>query len=155
MNLMSREELKMTDHAGKSNAAGASRPERFAFTFDASTGAVITFESVDTAGRRHKLSKTEKIDLARESNGPSLEVLLENAFEAGIACVLGDGKAANATEHETKDDENLRRILLKPLIEESAAAQLIRRDVLRQAIVQTLIEDVIKSTEPEGEPRQD
>jgi hypothetical protein len=145
----------MTDHTGKSNATGASpsRPERFAFTFDVSTGTVIGFESVDTAGRRHKLSKSEKIDLARESNGPSLEALLENAFEAGIACVLGDDRQAKATEHETKDDESLRRILLKPLIEESSAAQLIRKDVLRQAIVHTLMEDVIKSAESEGEAR--
>lgn len=145
----------MTDNAGKSTATGPSRPARFALTFDASTGAVITFESVDTAGRRHKLSKTEKIDLARESNGPSLEALLENAFEAGIACVLGDDEQGKATEHETKEDEGLRRILLKPLIEESSAAQLIRRDILHQAIVQTLIEDAVKAAEPEGESEQD
>jgi hypothetical protein len=147
----------MTDQSGKSNSTGASspRPERFAFTFDASTGTVITFESVDLAGRRHKLSKSEKADLAKESNGPSVEALLESAFEAGIACILGDGKQGKATEHETKDDEDLRRILLKPLIEESSAAQLMRREVLRQAIMQSLIEDVIKTVEPESEARPD
>jgi hypothetical protein len=157
MKHLSREELGMTDHTGKSNATGApaSRPERFAITFEASTGTVIGCESVDTAGRRHKLSKSEKIDLGRDSTGPSLEALLENAFEAGIACVLGDDKETSPTEHETKDDEILRRILLKPLIEESSAAPLIRKEVLRQAIVQTLIEDVIKSAESEGETRPD
>jgi hypothetical protein len=146
----------MTDHTGKSNATGAapSRPERFAFTFDASTGTVIGFESVDTAGRRHKLSRSERADLARESNGPSLEALLENAFEAGIACVLDDDRREKAAEHETKDDEGLRRILLKPLIEQSYAGKLLQKEVLRHAIVQTLIEDVIKSAESEGEPRQ-
>ena len=149
----------MTEHSGKSTATGpsASRPGHFALTFDASTGNVITFESVDPTGRRHKLSKSEKVDLAKakESNGPSLEALLESAFEAGIACVLGDDRQGKAAERETKDDEDLRRILLKPLIEESSAAQLMRREVLRQAIVQTLIEDAIKSAEPEGEPRPD
>jgi hypothetical protein len=147
----------MTNHTGKSNATGVStpRPERFAFTFDASTGTVIGLESVDMAGRRHKLSKSEKIELAKESNGPSIATLLESAFEAGIACVLGDDEREKTTEDETKDDENLRRILLKPLIEESSAARLIRRDVMRQAIVQTLIEDAMKSAESESEHRPD
>jgi hypothetical protein len=140
----------MADHTGKSSSTGvsASRPERIALTFDANTGAVVTFESVDSAGRRHKLSKNEKIDLAKESHGVSVEALLEKAFEAGIACVLGDGKQRRALERETKDDEDLGRILLKPLIEESSVAPLMNREVLRQAIVQTLIEE---SAESEGE----
>jgi hypothetical protein len=143
----------MTDHTGKSTSTGASppRPERFAFTFDVHTGTVVTCESVDVAGRRHKLSKGEKIDLGKENHVPTVEALLENAFEAGIACVLGDDRQARATERETPDDEDLRRILLKPLIERSAAAQLMKREVLRQAIVQTLLEDVIKSADSESE----
>jgi hypothetical protein len=147
----------MTDQSGRSNSTGAStpRPERFAFTLDASTGTLIAFESVDLAGRRHKLSKSEKIDLARENKRPSVEALLENAFEAGIACVLGDDRQGKAAERETKDDESLRRILLKPLIEESSAARLMQREILHQAIMQTLIEDVIKSVEPESESRPD
>jgi hypothetical protein len=144
----------MTDHhSGKSTSTGASalRLERFAFTFDVNTGTVVTFESVDPAGRRHKLSKSEKIDLAKENHVPTLEVLLENAFEAGIACVLGEGSQAGVTERETPDDKDLRRLLLKPLIERIAAARLMKREVLRQAIVQTLLEDVTKSADSESE----
>jgi hypothetical protein len=140
----------MTDHhSGKSTSTGASalRPERLALTFDVNTGTVVTFESVDPAGRRHKLSKSEKIDLAKENHVPTLEVLIENAFEAGIACVLGDGRQAGATEPETQDDEDLRRLLLRPLIERSTAARLMKREMLRQAIVQTLLEDVAKSAD--------
>jgi hypothetical protein len=118
----------------------ASWPERLAFTLDTSSGEIFKLESVDSAGLRNELSANEKVKLAKESRELDLEALIEQVFEAGIACVLGDeDKNAN----ETKEDADLRRILLKPLIEASSAAKLMRREVLRRAIIQTLIRDTI------------
>jgi len=118
----------------------ASWPERLAFTLDTSSGEISKLESVDSAGHRNELSANERADLAKESRELDLEALIEQVFEAGIACVLGD---EDKDASETKEDADLRRILLKPLIEASSAAKLMRREVLRRAIVQTLIQDTI------------
>lgn len=139
-----------------SSSPQATRPERFAFTVDANTGEVIQIEGIDAAGARHELSKDEKADLAKDNGHVRLEELLEQAFEAGIACVLG-GEEGPEEAKEAKKDAELRHILLKPLIEESAAARLMRRDVLDRAIIETLIQHSLKSRskESEGGPRKD
>jgi len=132
------------------------RPERFAFTMDANTGEVIQIEGIDATGARHELSKDEKANLAKDNGRARLEELLEQAFEAGIACVLG-GEEEPEEAKEAKEDAELRHILLKPLIEESPAARLMRRDVLDRAIVETLIQHSLKSRSkgPEGSPRKE
>jgi len=121
----------------------ASWPERLAFTLDTSSGEVLKLESVDSAGHRSELSAKEKADLAKESCELDLKAVIEQAFEAGIASVLGE---EDKNESETKEDADLRRILLKPLIEASSAAKLMRREVLRRAIVQTLIQNTISAS---------
>ena len=65
-----------------------------------------------------------------------------------------DGKDGKEDEPETEneDEAGVRRILLQALMEKTVAARAFQRDVLRQAIVQTLIQDVTKSTESETEP---
>ena len=55
-------------------------------------------------------------------------------------------------EDETEDEAGVRRILLKPLMERTFAARALRRDVLRRAIVQSLIQDLNGSGESENEP---
>lgn len=137
-----------------------SRPERFTVTLDANTGEIIEIEGVDATGARHELSKNERLDLSRYNGQFSLEELLEQAFEAGIACVLG-GEDGPDEAKEAREDADLRRILLKPLIEESPAARLMRRDVLDRAIVETLLHHSLKSRpesregSPSKEPGQD
>jgi hypothetical protein len=135
--------------------APTSRSQRFAFTLDASTGEIIKIESADSAGQRRELSKTERLDLAKESRGVGVEALLERAFEAGIGCLLDgevDGKDKKEAEDETEEEAGVRQILLQPLMERTFAAHAMRRDVLRQAIVQTLIRDIVSSGGSESEP---
>lgn len=120
------------------------RPDRLAVTLDAKTGEVIQIEGIDASGTRHELSKDETASLVKGNGRPRLEELLEQAFEAGIACMLGDEDEADEAK-EAKEDADLRRILLKPLMEESPAARLMRRDVLDRAIVETLIDHSLKS----------
>jgi hypothetical protein len=120
------------------------RPDRFAFTMDAKTGEIIQIEGIDATGTRRVLSKDEAISLAQENGRAKLEELLEQVFEAGIACVLG-GEEEPDDGKEAKEDAELRQILLKPLIQESPAARLMRRDVLDRAIVETLLHHSLKS----------
>jgi hypothetical protein len=130
--------------------APSSRPQRLAFTLDASTGEVIKIESAESAGQRRELSKAERLDLAKESRGAGVEALLERAFEAGIACLLDEDKKED--DNETEEEAGVRQILLQPLMGRTFAARAMRREVLRQAIVQTLIQDIVSSGESESEP---
>ena len=131
--------------------AHAPPPRRLAFTFDASTGEIVKAENVDSGGQRRELSKADKLDLAKEHPGAGVDTLVERAFEAGIASLL-DEEDRKEEESETEDEAGVRRILLKPLMERTFAARALRRDVLRRAIVQSLIQDLNGSGESENEP---
>ena len=109
----------------------------FTITIDASTGQVVKFETLDATGVRHELSDDEKASLARQGS-EGLEEALEEAFEAGIDCVLGEN-GHDETE-ESEQDAQLRHLLLTPLIKESPAKRLLQRDVLGRAILGTLIQ---------------
>jgi len=124
-----------------SNEPGA---KLLAFTIDASTAQVVRFESLDATGERHELSDEEKASLARAGEDGRLENVVEQAFEAGIACVLGGGIGRDDTR-ESAEEAELRDLLLTPLIERSSAARLMHRDVLSRAILETLIQHSMKS----------
>lgn len=125
----------------------AASPNLVALTVDAGSGRIITIERVDAAGARHPLSEEEKARLAGTQSKPTLQGVVEQAFEAGIECVLGDAGPKEAAE--SKEDAELSRILLRSLIERSGAGRLLQRDALNLAIVGTLIEH---AAAPAGAP---
>jgi hypothetical protein len=143
--------VKMAEGGKSVSNAQAPPPRRLAFTFDASSGEIVKTENVDSAGQRRELSKAERQELAKEGHGEGVEALLERAFEAGIASLLDD-EDGKEDESETEDEAAVRRILLKPLMERTFAARALRREVLRRAIVQSLIQDVVSFGESESEP---
>lgn len=121
----------------------------FAFTVDAKTAQIVKFESLDASGARHELSDDEKSSLARKGSSDGVEALLEQAFEAGIACVLGEGGRSQARESE--EDAELRHLLLTPLIEHSLAKRLLKGEVLNRALLGTLIQHSMKSGAASGD----
>ena len=129
----------------------------FAFTIDANTARVVKLETLDASGSRHELSEEEKASLAREESANGLEDVVERAFEAGIACVLG-GEEPQEKAEESAEDAELRHMLLTPLIEHSPAKRLIEREALTRAILGTLIQHAtkpaadIESSSSEGVP---
>jgi hypothetical protein len=133
------EETEVTESAAGTQAAA----QLLTFTIDAKTGQLVKFESLDESGARHELSDEEKANLAREGIGDRLEQIVEQAFEAGIACVLGGDNRGQAQESE--QDAELRHLLLLPLIEHSMAKRLMQGDVLNRAILGTLIQHSMKA----------
>ena len=114
-------------------------------TIHAKTGQIVKIERVN--GRvHHELTAEEKASLAKESGRATLEAIIEEAFEAGMAYVLEDGGDEDDLMESEKDlmesekDANLRHLLLRPLLENSAAKRLVRRDVLSRAILKSLID---------------
>ena len=117
----------------------ATQPELFTITFNAGTGEVVRFERIDANGVRHDLSESDRARLAAEENEGRLGGILEQAFEAGISCVLG-GRANLDDERESEEEAELRRLLLRQLIQHSPAARYMHRDVMSRAALRTLIQ---------------
>src|SRR5262245_11150666 len=74
----------------KMTEADPSADRLFVFTIDADTAQIVKFESVDGSGGRRELSQDEKTALVRKGNEDRIDEVLEQAFEAGIACALGE-----------------------------------------------------------------
>ena len=118
-----------------------------AFTIDPRTARIVKLEALDDTGARHELSREEKAGLVRQRGDGerTLEQVVERAFEAGIACVL-DGETEPDERDERLEDVELTHRLLMPLIEHSAAKNLIARNVLDRAMLDTLIEHATASS---------
>jgi hypothetical protein len=128
--------------SGPRSSAHASEPvpdaDLLTITLHAKTGQIVKIEGVNSTGVHHELSDEEKATLEKETGKATLDAIIEQAFEAGIACALGD-EADEDDPLESEKDANLRRLLLQPLMENSGAKRLMRRDVLSRAILKTLI----------------
>lgn len=115
-------------------------PDLLTVTIDTKTGQIIKIEGANGTRAHRELSDEEKASLAKKMGKATLEAIIEEAFEAGIACGLGEGADEDEDEPvESEKDANLRHLLLQPLIENSAAKRLMRRDVLNRAFLKTLI----------------
>ena len=140
--------------SGSKSSAQTSKPvsdlDLLTVTIHAKTGQIVKIEGVDSAGRHHELSDEEKTNLAREKSKATLEDIIEQAFEAGIACVLGDEDGKDDSPESAKDAD-LRRLLLRPLIEDGAAERLMQRDLLNRAMLTTLIQNSTSSRPGPGE----
>jgi hypothetical protein len=75
----------------------------------------------------------------KERRDERLAVLVEQAFEAGIASVLGREEDEGETTEESPEDVELRRELLAPLMERSGLGHLTERVALNRAMLGTLI----------------
>jgi hypothetical protein len=138
--------------ARKSKAASSApeqptSPDLVAFTVDAANGRIVSVERVDSAGVRQELSEDERARLTKHDSKATLDRVIELAFEAGIACVLGE-EADEAERPESQEDAELSRLLLRSLLENSTARQLMHRDVLSRAIVGTLIQQAAGDRPP-------
>jgi hypothetical protein len=120
---------------------GQSRRKLFSFTVDTQTGQVVTVEALDAAGTRRKVSDRQRKTLAREGR-ERLESVVEEAFEAGIDCVLGDSDEKLETPDRERDAQ-LRHDLVAPLIQHSPVGRRLKREVLERAVLGTMLQNSI------------
>jgi hypothetical protein len=147
-----------TDAAEKPKEPNEERPssggqDLFAFTLDANTGQIIKLEKADSAGVRRQLSELEKLSLRSRKSWRTVEALVEQAFEAGIGCILGneDEKDEAQDSEESETEAEVRRTLLQPLLERGRTKTLFQRKVLGQAILATALQQITASHAPEAE----
>ena len=121
-----------------------SEQDLFAFTVDARTGQVVTVETVGAGGSRRKVSERQRKTLEREGR-ERLESVVEEAFSAGIDCVLGDSDETPENAEGERDAE-LRHVLVAPLIQNSPAGRKLKKEILERAVLGTLIQNSINPT---------
>jgi hypothetical protein len=102
----------------RGSEAGVDDSDLLTVTVHANTGQVVKIESMGGPGA-HELSVEEMTNLVKDNGAVTLEALLEQAFEAGIACMLGDGAGEEQDARETEEEADLRHLLLKPLLRSS------------------------------------
>jgi len=126
----------------------------FAFTIDASTGQIAGLARIDSTGARRQLSDQDKSNLQAIKSWRTLESIVEQAFEAGVACVLGNADEKDEAR-ELEDDAEVRRTLLLPLMERSGTMTLLHRGVLGQAILATALQQAgLHGSETDRAPEQ-
>lgn len=117
----------------------------YAFTVDTAKGRIVGIEKVD-GGAREAVSPAELAQLAKAHGATPLRHLVERAFEAGIACVLGE--EAEAETSESKQDSELSGVLLQTLIEGSKAKELLKSDTLDRTFIGALFSQAAKQPSP-------
>jgi hypothetical protein len=128
-------------------AASPPSPDLFTLTIQAKTGQVVKLECSDGGGELHELTEQEKNNLGKEAINDTLEALIERAFEAGIACALGDSLGEDEAE-ESEEEADLRHLLIDPLIQQSPAQRLIQLEVLSRAFLGTMVRHAIAPGAP-------
>ena len=155
--------------APKSPTASELAPgaDLFTITIQAKTGQIVKIQRAEGGDGRSELSDQERADLLKKASKDTLEALIEQAFEAGIACVLGDAIGRSEAE-ESEEEADLRHLLLEPLIRQSPIQRLMQRKVLSRAFLGTVVQHTLDPVSPDtgsssaqqrqggdpGEPRQ-
>lgn len=130
----------------KKTSAGTSEAKLLAISIDTGTGQVVGIENMDAAGGRREISDDERARLSELKPEATLRDIVEQAFEAGVNCVLGQRARDEETE-ESEEDAELSRMLLRSMIAESAAKRLMQFEILSPAIAGTLIERAAREAE--------
>ena len=117
-------------------------------TIEAKTGQIIKIQSAEGGGGLNELSDRERADLLKKGSKDTLEALIEQAFEAGIACVLGDAIGRSEAD-ESEEEANLRHLLLDPLIRHSPVQRLMQREVLSRAFLGTVVQHAVDPVSPD------
>jgi|SRR6185369_15406365 len=120
---------KESERKGVASFKGGSEPEQeqLVVTINALTGKILSVEKLDKAGKRQEVDEEEWTTLVGDE-AEDIEVALEEAFEAGIAAVLGE----KVEDDEAEDDEErtLRRFLIGRLLHRRSVQRRILQRVL-------------------------
>jgi hypothetical protein len=124
---------------GGAEAVGASEQEQVVVTINAPMGKIVSVEKIDKAGKRHEVAEEEWAQLVGDDEVEDIEVALEEAFEAGIAAVLGE-EYEDDEAYEDDEERALRRFLIRGLMRRRP----IQRRILQRVLVSRLLRRDLK-----------
>jgi hypothetical protein len=115
--------------------------EQLVVTFNAAMGEIVKVEKVDKAGKRQEFTEEECAKLAGQDEVEEIEGALEEAFEAGVAVVLGDEDAEDYDEEERA----FRRLLIVGFLERHPLRhRLVHQLLLRRLLLRRLLKHELR-----------
>jgi hypothetical protein len=123
----------VTSFKAGAETGAAEEEQQVVVTINSVMGRIVRAEKVDKAGKRQELAEEEWAKLVGEDEVGEIETALEEAFEAGIAVVLGDTYEEDEA-YEDDEERSLRRLLIGGLLRRS-----IRRRILQRVLVSRLL----------------
>ena len=102
-------------------------------TINPAVGGIVKVEKIDKAGNRQELSEQECGKLVGEDEVEEIEAALDEAFEAAVMSVIGDGDQAE--EYEDDEERAIRRFLISDLLIPRA----VRRRLLHRLLLSRML----------------
>ena len=112
----------------KAGAEGGSEEQQVVVTI-APMGKVVRVEKIDKTANRHELTEDEWTKLVGGDEVEEIEAALEEAFEAGIAAVLGEDYEDDE-QYEDDEEKTLRRLLIAGLLRRRSVQHRIHQRLL-------------------------
>ena len=119
--------------AGAEGSGAAEDEQQVVVTISAAMGRIVKVEKTDKAGKRQELAEEDLAKLVGEDEAEEIESALEEAFEAGVAVVLGEEYEADEA-YEDDEERALRRVLLGGLLRRSVRRRILQRLVLSRLL---------------------
>ena len=115
--------------------------QQFVVTINPAMGGIVKVEKIDKAGNHQELSEQECGKLVGEDEVEEIQAALDEAFEAAVISVIGDGDQA---EEEYDDDEEkaIRRFLISDLLIPRA----VRRRILHRILLSRMLRGRFRKT---------
>jgi len=103
-------------------------------TINPAMGGIVKVEKIDKAGTHQELSEQECGKLVGEDEVEEIEDALDEAFEAVVMSVIGDGDPAKE-EFEDDEEKTIRRFLISDFLIPRA----VRRRVLHRLVLSRML----------------
>jgi len=117
--------------AGGETTGTSDEMEQLVVTINRAMGGIVKVEKIDKTGKHTEFSDEEFAKLVGEDEVDEIEDALEEAFEAGVAGVLGDEYATDGDDEE----KTIRRFL----IGEFLVPRVVRRRIMHRLILSRLL----------------
>ena len=96
-------------------------------------GRIVKVERVDKGGKRQELAEEEWAKLVGRDEVEEIESALEEAFEAGVAAMLGE-EYEDIEEYEDDEEGAFRQILIGRLLRRSVRRRILERLLLSRML---------------------
>ena len=111
----------------------AEEEQQLTVTINPAIGRIVRIEKLDSAGKRQEVTEENWAKLVGEDEVEEMQSALEEAFEAGIAGVLGE-EFEDEEAYEDDEQRALRRLLIGGLVRRSVRRRILQRLVLSRLL---------------------
>jgi hypothetical protein len=115
-------------------AGPAEETEQLVVTINPAMGRIVKVEKIDKAGNHQELSEQECGKLVGEDEVEEIQDALDEAFEAAVVSVIGDGDQAEE-DYEDDGEKAIRRFLISDLLIPRA----VRRRILHRLLLSRML----------------